>query len=156
MSEISKPRTVPAKVAAIKGDLPQVADAVFTEMGGHEFYGKMFAEDMMRIRDNTTIKEVNKERLLLSYHRQLQAMAHRKDQYELDSNELAGYSEDELKRMLRDSAMAAIQEDADFRKQFLGVVAEQDPEEIRNLLGIEVIEQEETGQPEDYEPQLEG
>lgn len=132
--------TNPTKAQSVRGDLPRVSTAILEALQGHESYGQMFADDFNRIRNDKAMSTTHRERLIMSYHRSIQNLMAKKDQYELDANEFAGYSEQELQLVLRDAALQALKSDPNFRREVVGVLANSDPREARRLLGIEVVD----------------
>ncbi len=136
-------RSVNRPEPIVRGDLPQVATELLRCLGGHLGYAQDVAADMLRVRANVAGLPPDKvERLLLSYHRSVQNMMAKKDQYELDTNELAGYTEAELQGMLREAAIQNLKNDPAFRQEVLGVLGQQNPAEVRKMLGVDVIETE--------------
>lgn len=126
----------------LKGDIPQVMEAVMGAMGGHGIYGQMMVDDVSRIRMSPDLPEDKRERLVLSYHRMFLNMMAKNDQYHLDTSEFAGVSEDELKLMLRQSAIENMKVDPQFRQQMLALLNQESPDDLRKMLGVEVLESE--------------
>lgn len=128
--------------ASIKGELPRLATAVLDAVGGHEMMAQAMVDDVNRIRHNKTIQlnDDKRERMVLSYHRLFINLLGKKDQYEIDTSEFAGVSDQELKLMLRQAALDNLQLDPEFRQQVMGILSQQNPDEARRMLGIEVLE----------------
>jgi hypothetical protein len=127
--------------ANLKGDLPRVAAATLRALGGHEVMGQRIADDVESVRHGT-LPEDKKHKLLLSYTRLIMNMLAKKDQYELDTSEFAGLSEQDLKHMLRQSAVDSLRMDSALRKEVMHILNQENPTEMRQMLGLEVLEAE--------------
>lgn len=132
----------------LKGDLPRIVAGIMDALGGQENYGHTMVADVNRIRNNSGLTEEKQERMILSYHRLFMNMVGKKDQYELDTSEFANLSEQELKVMLRQSALESLAVDESFRMEVLKVLEREDPDRVRQLLGIDVIDSPKLSQSE--------